>query len=79
MATYNVGDYVKAKFHNDATGIGEWMWLRVSRCDEQKQVVFGTLDSEPSMITTPGCVGNKTGRQRLPDSRAQKADRVPEE
>ena len=23
------------------------MWVRVSRCDDQKQLVFGTLDSEP--------------------------------
>jgi hypothetical protein len=26
---------------------GEWMWVRVSRCDEQKRLVFGTLDNEP--------------------------------
>ena len=23
------------------------MWVRVGRCDDQKQLVFGTLDSEP--------------------------------
>jgi hypothetical protein len=23
------------------------MWVRVSRCDDQKQLVYGTLDSEP--------------------------------
>jgi hypothetical protein len=23
------------------------MWVRVSRCDDQKQLVFSTLDSEP--------------------------------
>ena len=23
------------------------MWVRVSRCDEQKRLVFGTLDNEP--------------------------------
>jgi hypothetical protein len=28
-------------------GIGEWMWVRVSRCDDRKQLVFGTLDNEP--------------------------------
>jgi len=41
------GDYVKVEFPDPATGIGEWMWVRVSRCDEEKQVVFGTLENEP--------------------------------
>ena len=26
---------------------GEWMWVRVSRCDDEKRLVYGTLDSEP--------------------------------
>jgi hypothetical protein len=45
--TYAPGDYVKVEFPDKTTGIGEWMWVRVSRCDEKKQVVFGRLDSEP--------------------------------
>ncbi|MGA8152429.1 MAG: hypothetical protein WB952_15860 [Terriglobales bacterium] len=45
--TYERGDYVKVEFPDEATGIGEWMWVRVSHCDEQKQLVFGTLDNEP--------------------------------
>lgn len=47
MAIYNVGDYVKVEFLDEPTGISEWMRVRVTRCDEQKQLVFGTLDSEP--------------------------------
>ena len=47
MATYQHGDYIKVEFPDETTGIGEWMWVRVDRCDEQKQVVFGTLDNEP--------------------------------
>jgi hypothetical protein len=47
MPTYEPGDYIKVEFPDETTGIGEWMWVRVSRCDEQKQVVFGRLDSEP--------------------------------
>jgi hypothetical protein len=47
MLTYKAGDYVKVEFPDESTGIGEWMWLRVSRCDEQRELVFGTLDSEP--------------------------------
>lgn len=31
--TYAPGDYVKAEFPDKATGIAEWMWVRVSRCD----------------------------------------------
>src|ERR1019366_6074562 len=45
--TYAPGDYVKVEFPDKTTGISEWMWVRVSRCDDQKQLVFGTLDSEP--------------------------------
>ncbi len=47
MPTYSPGDYVKVEFRDEKTGIGEWMWVRVIRCDDQKQLVFGTLDNEP--------------------------------
>jgi hypothetical protein len=44
---YEPGDYIKVEFAGD-TGIpGEWMWVRVLRCDDSKQLVFGTLDNEP--------------------------------
>lgn len=45
--TYQHGDYVKVEFAGEAGMPGEWMWVRVSRCDDEKQMVFGTLDSEP--------------------------------
>ena len=45
--TYARGDYVKVEFTDEATGIGERMWLRVDRCDDKKRIVYGTLDSEP--------------------------------
>ncbi|MBZ5599027.1 MAG: DUF2314 domain-containing protein [Acidobacteriia bacterium] len=47
MATYERGDYVKIEFPDETTGIGEWMWVRVQRCDDEKRLVFGTLDNEP--------------------------------
>lgn len=47
MPTYAPGDYVKVEFQDKTTGIGEWMWVRVSRCDDQRQLVFGTLDNQP--------------------------------
>ena len=50
MATYNVGDYVKVEFPYEATGISEWMWLRVSRCDEEKELAFGTLFTSVSSV-----------------------------
>lgn len=45
--TYEPGDYIKVDFPDSATGVGEWMWVRVSQCDDDAQVVFGHLDSEP--------------------------------
>jgi hypothetical protein len=41
------GDFVKVEFPDEATGIGEWMWVRVRRCDDEKQLGFGVLDNEP--------------------------------
>jgi hypothetical protein len=45
--SYERGDYVKVEFPDKTTGIGEWMWVRVTRCDEEKQLAFGVLDNEP--------------------------------
>jgi hypothetical protein len=47
MSTYERGDYVKVEFPDEATGVGEWMWVRVQRCDDDKRLVFGTLDNVP--------------------------------
>jgi len=44
---YRPGDYVKVEFPDETTGIGEWMWVRVTHCDDDKQLVFGKLDNEP--------------------------------
>lgn len=44
---YLPGDYVKVEFQDQTTGIGEWMWVRVTHCDDEKQLVFGKLDNEP--------------------------------
>ena len=34
MPLYEPGDYVKVEFPDETTGIGEWMWGRVSRPDD---------------------------------------------
>jgi|SRR5580692_6343639 hypothetical protein len=47
MASYDPGDFIKVEFPDAASGIGEWMWIRVHHCDDEKKLVFGTLDSEP--------------------------------
>jgi hypothetical protein len=47
MATYRAGDYVKVEFPDEVTGIGEWMWVRVYSCDDERRLVFGVLDNEP--------------------------------
>ena len=44
---YESGDYVKVEFPDEATGIAEWMWMRVDHQDDAKRLVFGTLDNEP--------------------------------
>lgn len=48
VARYDRGDYVKVEFDSQIAGLPpEWMWVRVDRCDEDRQVVFGTLDNQP--------------------------------
>jgi hypothetical protein len=47
MAKYDSGDYVKVEFSDEATGVGEWLWFRVDRCDDEKRLLYGRLDNEP--------------------------------
>ena len=47
MPKYQRGDYIKVEFHDEITDVGEWMWVRVHRCDDEKQIVFGVLDNVP--------------------------------
>ena len=47
MPTYERGDFVKVEFPDENTGIGEWIWVRVTSCDDANQLVFGVLDNEP--------------------------------
>jgi hypothetical protein len=52
VAQYDRGDYVKVEFPEDTPGVpGEWMWVRVHHCDEEHQILFGTLDNEPVVNT----------------------------
>ena len=47
MSLYEEGDWIKVEFSDETTDVGEWMWVRVQRCDNARQIVFGTLDSVP--------------------------------
>jgi hypothetical protein len=47
MPRYEPGDYVKVEFKDENTGDSEWMWVKVSSCDERNNLLFGILDSQP--------------------------------
>ena len=47
MAKYQSGDYVKAVFKDDRSDETERMWVKVDTCDDERRLVFGTLDNEP--------------------------------
>jgi hypothetical protein len=47
MPTYELGDFIKVEFADGTTSVGEWMWVKVRRCDDARQIVFGTLDNVP--------------------------------
>ena len=47
MGRYEPNDYVKAEIVDEASGQREWLWVRVGRCDDGRQLIFGTLDSAP--------------------------------
>jgi hypothetical protein len=49
------------------------MWVRDHHCDDEKKLVFGTLDNEP-VNDYDGSV--ELGSQLAVDSRAQEADGV---
>ena len=68
MAAYEPGDYIKVEFPDETTGIGERMWVRVIRSDNEKQIVFGTLDNEP--------IGEYEGKIRLGSELAVKYSQI---
>jgi hypothetical protein len=48
MARFDQGDYIKMEFEGcDVDLPPEWMWIRVHHCDDEHQLVFGSLDNEP--------------------------------
>ena len=51
MGKYSKGEHVKIEVVNEHSGESEWMWLLVDHSDDDRQLVFGKLDSEPVAIT----------------------------
>ncbi len=37
---YEAGDYNQGEFPDEATGVAEWMWVRVHSCDDTNKVVI---------------------------------------
>ena len=64
MPKYEKGDYIKVEFSDEATGVAEWMWVRVQSCDDAKQVVFGTLDNAP-VNDASGTISRVSGEGQL--------------
>jgi uncharacterized protein YegJ (DUF2314 family) len=49
---------VKIAFEGEGSLPGEWMWVCVDHCDEERQLIFGTLDNEP-VVSENVTVGNE--------------------
>lgn len=47
VVPYERDDHVKVEFPDEATGVAEWMWVRVEVCDDVRKVIIGSLDNEP--------------------------------
>ena len=51
MGRYSKGQHVKFEAVSAQSGESEWMWLLVDRSDDDSEIVFGKLDSQPVVIT----------------------------
>ena len=51
MGKYQTGDHVKFEVTDEASGESEWMWLLVKDSDDEQEIVFGKLDSQPLVAT----------------------------
>jgi hypothetical protein len=67
---YEPGDHIKVEFEGESGMPGEWMWVIVQSRDDQKRIVYGTLDNEP--------VNDYGGKVRLGSELAISYDRVQE-
>lgn len=47
MGKYRKGDHVKIEVRDENLPVGEWMWMLVDESDDERRLVFGSLDNEP--------------------------------
>ncbi|MGA7919958.1 MAG: hypothetical protein WCA38_09815 [Candidatus Acidiferrales bacterium] len=68
MGKYQKGDHVKFEVSGERSGESEWMWLLVDHSDDEREIVFGRLDSE-QIVATDMTVGQELARdhRRLAD------------
>jgi hypothetical protein len=71
MAKYTLGDYIKVEFPDEVPGVAEWMWVRVTSCDDAWRLVFGTLDNAPG--------NDATGKLKLGTELAINFDQIKEQ
>lgn len=51
MSKYEKGDHIKFEVSDEEKGESEWMWLLVESSDDEQEIVFGKLDSQPVVAT----------------------------
>jgi hypothetical protein len=57
LPKYEKGDFVRVEFPDELTGVSEWMWVYVHRCDDDGRIVFSALEN--------AAVNDSTGRLKL--------------
>ena len=58
MGKYQKGDHVKFEVSGEQPGESDWMWLLVDHSDDEREIVFGRLDSQ-QIETTAIAVGQE--------------------
>ncbi len=63
VSKYEKGDHIK--FEVEEGHESEWMWLLVESSDDEQEIVFGKLDSQPVVATDmSGRAGTHGGQLR---------------
>jgi hypothetical protein len=73
MGKYQKGDRVKFEVSGERPGESDWMWLLVDHSDDEREIVFGRLDSE-QIETAAIAAGQAISYEKVRDHR-RPADR----
>jgi uncharacterized protein YegJ (DUF2314 family) len=52
MGRYQSGEHVKFEVVEEHSDESEWLWLSVRESDDEREIVFGMLDSQPVVMTS---------------------------